>query len=252
MKDFKPFTDKQLTELIERRSPHHPKRIGLQDVQALLDGRLVAKESASECRIIDCADLIEAMIQAGYHKHTMNPEGSYGMRASAYRKLWPKTVAQPPGYAGRFDQVLLVDRSLRLVDYLECGNIEIDGTDIASCHDIVSRPTHEGNVLLRYVAFFQDGWKYLNRPAQDCCMSFAEDEVGLVTVEGLHLPVQYKKTQCEYRSHLPGSHARPHEANVPFIGGFYDKYPDRISFGACVQGSDIGSASRGTIVIPVT
>ena len=80
-------------------------RITSDSVRMFLNGK--EKPELVGGRAIDIRPFVEMLIKAGYHE-------AAGLSASAYRKLWPKTVVQPLEYAGRFDAVLLVDRSIAI------------------------------------------------------------------------------------------------------------------------------------------
>lgn len=194
-------------------------------------------------RIFDLTPNIKAMIRAGYHTAS-------GMSEANYRALWPKTVTQPPEYAGRFDQVLLVDRTIDSAQLLACGKI-VEYITTVSCEDLVEAPKgKDGKPLSRYVAFFQDGRKNMDRTVEECRSGFEKDEVGLVTLEGLHLPVQYEKSLRHHAVDLSGS--RYGEFRAPFVNWFAFDQPG-LGAGAVQCGaSGYGSASRGSQVIPVS
>ena len=201
---------------------------------------------------MDISSLIEAMIQHGVHKVTDSgkSDGSRGMGAAKYRKLWPKTVSQPPEYAGRFDQMLLVDRTVALPALVECGKT-VTNTDPASCEDMVPVPTTEdGTPLTRYVVFFHDGSKNKGRTVEDCRATLAPDEVGLVTAEGLYLPIQHEPVLRDHAVDLPGS--RYGDWSAPFVDWFDNDQPGFDTNDIRYRSSVYGSASRGSVVIPVT
>lgn len=237
------YTDQQLVELVERRSPHHQKMIDRATLQAFLDGHLVLKEGVkpAEGLIMETAELVERMIKAGFHKAT---DGGRGMKASAYRKMWPRTVVQPVSYAGRFDRLLLVDRTIEPSRLVAMANFYL-AVQLNDCQDIVPAPAPA-----RYIAFVQLGKKNLGRTVADCRASFDPDEIGLVTVEGLHLPIQHEAYLRSHAADLAGSAYG--EVVAPYVYWFGFARP---GLGA----SDIrnprprcGSASRGSEVIVVT
>ena len=234
------FTDRQLTEVIDRRSPHHPRGMIDRDmIQALLDGRFVLREEATSTasgRLIDISDKMELLIAAGYHE-------AAGMKASAYRRLWPKTVVQPLEYAGRFDEVLLVDHSIAVAGLVRCGNISTY-VQPSSCVDLVKAPTAS-----RYIAFIQLGRKNLGRAVEDCSKTFASDEVGLVSVEGLHLPVQHQAYLRQFAVDLAGS--RCFSVSAPDVYWFSHARPSFNAHDARDARHSFGSASRGSAVITV-
>lgn len=234
------FTDRQLTEVIDRRSPHHPRGMIDRDmIQALLDGRLVLREEAMSTasgRLIDISDKVELLIQAGYHE-------AAGLSASVYRRLWPKTVVQPPEYAGRFDEVLLVDRAIAITKLVRCGNIYL-WVDPSACYDLAPMPTAS-----RYIAFIQLGRKNLGLTVENCSKTFAPDEVGLTTVEGLYLPVQHKAYLRQYAVDLAGS--RCDSVFAPCVYWFSLDQPHFCAYGVRSSNPRYGSASRGSAVITV-
>lgn len=255
MKDvpFGQITDSELVELIQRRSPHHPRRISRREMRAFLDGRLTLRGEAGLGEnggvFISTEALVEAMIRAGIHTVTNNGEG---MSAARYRQLWPHEVLQPAAYVGRFDKVLLVDTTVPLADLVERGNVEVD-SDPASCEDTVPPPSKDGVPLTRYVAFFQDGTKNEGRSMEDCFISFAmdaTDEVGLVTREGLYLTFQHEPILHDHGVGLPGSWGGDHSA--PCVSWFDSDRPRFVVGGVQYSVQNYGSASRGRVVIAVT
>lgn len=247
---FQQITDRELVELLQRRSPHHPRRISRGELRAFLDGHLVPRDAADAATggsILDISSLVEKMIKAGIHTVTDNGKG---MTARAYKRLWPKTVIQPPEYVGRFDQALLVDTTVDLTVLIRHGNVAVY-TDPATCEDMVPAPTKEdGAPLTRYVVFFQDGAKNKGRTVEDCRTSFAKDEIGLVTQEGLYLPIQHEPTLSDHAVDLPGS--RYGDWHAPCVRWFGLAQPG-FSVGV-IRSRDpgYGSASRGSVVIAVT
>ena len=174
-------------------------------------------------RVIDISSQVEAMINANYHRVTRN---GHGMEASAYRQLWGQTVVQPPEYVGRFDKVLLVDRTINPIWLIQLANPYLmnwngspfshlfqfveghlyrncttcnkypcrEGRDGDFCYefkDVIDSPVDSsGRPLERYIIFIQAGNKNFGVSVKDVQKSFATDEVSLVTIEGLHLPAQ--------------------------------------------------------------
>lgn len=191
-------------------------------------------------RLFKITDRVDCLINAGYHKVT---NGGRGMPASTYRKLWPKTVIRPPEYVGRFDEMLLVDSTIAIPELVKRGNCDI-WVDPALCADLVSAPESG-----RYIAFVQLGEKNLNRSVEDCFKTFASDEVGLVSVEGLHLPVQHEAYLRRFAVDLGGS--RYESVDAPYVLWFDRARP--YFFAHVVRHSHpfYGSASRGVKVIAV-
>lgn len=243
-------TSGQIRDLMRRTDPRAEGAISRAWLQSFLDGHLVPRDAAAVAeggRIMDISSLVEKMIRAGIHKVT---DGGKGMGASKYRKLWPKTVTQPNKYAGRFDQVLLVDTTVTLGALAEKGNILIYA-DPAICQDIVWAPVGQSNRrTTRYVAFFQDGTKNKCRTVEDCRNTFNPDEVGLTTVEGLYLPIQHEPVLRDHGVDLPGSR---HEVwSAPYVYWFGLDRPEFLVHVLRYRNPYCGSASRGSIVIPVT
>jgi hypothetical protein len=196
----------------------------------------------------ETSEYVEKLIAAGYHKATENGKG---MSAAAYRKLWPTTVIQPPEYADRFDAVLLVDCTIAISELVRCGDFYVVVTP-ESCTDLVPAPVHPetGNALTRYVAFCQLGEQNLNRTVEDCRKTMAEDEVGLVSVDGLHLPIQYAEYSKEYAVDLAGS--RYDAIGAPYVSWFGSARPIFSRSGVRHPNPGCGSGSRGRKVISVT
>lgn len=250
-------SDKQLVALIERRNvdPADPRFVSEEWLQSFLDGHLVHRDAASAAviegggTILDISPLVEKMIKAGIHTVTDNGNG---MGAAKYRKLWPKTVVQPAEYAGRFDHVLLVDTTVALAAMVEKGNVYVY-TDPASCEDIVPAPMKEEGTptpLTRYIAFFQDGTKNKGRTVEDCRTTFAKDEIGLVTREGLYLPIQHESILRDHGVDLSGS--RRGGCLAPFVVWFVSVRPEFHVHDIQRTDTDCSSASRGSVVIAVT
>lgn len=261
-------SDKMLIELIERRNlpPDDPQCINTAMFKAFLDGHFVLRpgiELVDESRILDTSNLVELMIQAGYHKVTNKGKG---MKASAYRKLWPSTVIQPLEYVGRFDKILLVDKTITLRK-LTCYTriLTDDPVDPKDCTDTVPAPCdNNGKPLSRYIAFVQLGEKSLNQKTKECQQGFALDEVGLVTVEGLHLPMEYAEYFSLYTVNIVGSSFVDKESgemdfpSIGFLPGPIVENPRALwglqflACSLCDPEPEAGSASRGVKVIPVT
>ncbi len=242
------YTDQQLVELLERRSPKHPRMIDRFMMQAFLDGKLVLQDEAvsGKGKVITTSEFVERLIKAGFHKAT---DGGKGMEASAYRKLWPKTVVQPVSYAGRFDELLLVDLTITLDRLVKISNF-FSIIRPEDCQNLVSSPMgKDGKMLLRYIAFIQLGKKNLGRTVEDCRKTFASDEVGLVLAEGLHLPVEHESYLRQYAVDLPGSACGKFAPFVVWVA------VDRPYFDANLAQAahpHYGSASRGSEVIPLS
>lgn len=211
----------------------HNERLFAKVVQLIQNG---FEETPVSGRLIDISDKVELLIKAGYHQ-------AAGLSASAYRQLWPRTVTQPVEYAGRFDEVLLVDRAITLPDLVKRGNI-YTWVNPASCANLAPVSTAS-----RYIAFIQLGQKNLGRPVEDCAKTFAPDEVGLVTVEGLHLPVQHAAHLRHYAVDLAGS--RYESVDAPYVCWFDSDRPRFGAHGVRCGTSGCGSASRGSTVITV-
>ncbi|MBU1705834.1 hypothetical protein KKG19_03880 [Patescibacteria group bacterium] len=172
----------------------------------------------SSSRVIDITGQVQAMIEAGYHQVT---DHGQGMSAQEYRAIWGETVEQPSEYAGRFDSVLLVDRTIDLhrllaltkgllnksteTDYYLIS-AKVKGEErlcFAYQHrggckekwlmDFVSPPytNLSKDIPKRYVVYFQDGQRYLSQTVRQVQSGMPDDEVGLTALEGLHLVVQY-------------------------------------------------------------
>jgi hypothetical protein len=222
----------------------NPQHISRAELQAAMDGAFMQSHPTMSVRF-GTRFLVEALIKADYHQ-------AAGVTEKDYRKLWPVCVEQPPEYAGRFDAVLLVDRSIPLSELMRCGDI-YPWVNPTVCTDLnlADAPQHPETkaALKRYVAFVQLGAKNLSRSVEDCRKAFTADEVGLVTVEGLHLPVQHERHLRHWAVDLASS--RCSEVGVPCVGWFADT-PDFYAGG--VQHADpvYGSGSRGRQVIPVS
>ena len=218
----------------------------LQEELKLVVGRFICRTSIvlreredaefTSGRLIDISDKVELLIKAGYHE-------AAGLSASAYRQLWPKTVVQPLEYAGRFDAVLLVDTTIKTSELVSRGNI-YTYVQPSACRDLVKAPTAS-----RYIAFVQLGQKNLGRKVEDCSNTFAQDEVGLTTVEGLHLPVQHKAYLRQYGVDMAGS--RFESVCAPYVCWFDYDQPHFDAGDVRCSNPNCGSASRGSTVITV-
>ncbi|MFH1631931.1 MAG: hypothetical protein ABIA47_02835, partial [bacterium] len=78
----------------------------------------------------------------------------------------------------------------------------------------------------------------------------ADDEYGLVTCEGLHLPVEHEKVLRHHGVDLPGS--RYDEVSAPDAGWFGFSQPSLSANHVEVRNSCDGVVSRGSVVVPVT
>ncbi len=240
-------TEKQLDELRDRhRLPSTDSRhVSRELLQAFLDARLMETFGAAP-RLFDLWPFVAAMVKAGYPQ-------ACGMTSEAYTKLWPQVAKQPAEYAGRFDAVLLVDRSIAIPKLVQCGNL-LQGLDSAACNDLTPRdaPQHPKTKapLARYVAWVQLGQRNLGRTLEACCADFAVDEVGLVTVEGLHLPVQHQPHLRRWVVDLAGS--RFSEIHAPYVSWFSDDWPYFYTNDVHHARLLCGSGSRGRQVIPVS
>ncbi len=237
LEEVKKFTVGQLAALVHNLG-------GPEVVEEILKGqkKVCLEQLASVAgagRMIEIGNYVEKLIKAGYHK-------AVGMSASSYRRLWPKSVTQPPEYAGRFDEVLLVDRAIAVPKLVKCGNFYIY-TEPSACTDMVKAPVDPktNQPLTRYICFVQLGEKNLNRSVEDC----SKDEVGLVTAEGLHLPVQQAAYLRKYAVDLAGS--RCESVNAPYVSWFGSAQPGFCASGVRNSNPYCGSASRGGAVITV-
>lgn len=238
-------TKKQVEEVKTRGrlQPGNPRFFSREFLQAFLEGRLVPlDEKTLGGRIIDVSHYVEWLIRAGYHKVT---DGGKGMRAAAYRKLWPNAVTQPLEYTMRFDELLLVDRTIAISELVARSAVDVKPI-LAACVDEVAAPLYS-----RYIAFVQLGERNFHRTVNDCCKTFAPDEVGLVTIEGLHLPIEHEKYLREYCGvDLAGS--RFELSLAPFVQ-WRDKSRPFIDIHSIYHPFEYhGSASRGGKLIPVT
>ena len=217
----------------------HNERLFAKVVRLVQNGEFEATSVASG-RLIDISDKVELLIRAGYHQVT---NSGLGMPASAYRKLWPRTVIQPMEYVGRFDEELLVDRTIAKFEHVNRGNIYtwVNPADCTNLAPVVAASW--------YIAFVQLGKKNLGRPVEDCTKTFASDEVGLVTVEGLHLPVQHADYLRNYAVDLAGS--RYESVSAPYVYWFDNDRPNFNAHDVRNSNPNYGSASRGSTVITV-
>lgn len=239
----------QIIELLSRsQDPDDSRFIDREMFQLFLEGRLVPRgELNPEAVIINVSDKIELLIKAGYHKVT---NGGEGMKASQYRKLWPKTVTVPPKYVGRFDEVLLVDRTIKVDEIVKAGNLCLS-FKLEDCEDLVQPPHGEdGQPLSRFIAFVQLGEKNLGRPVKDCCKRFSQDEIGLAVLEGLYLPVQHENYLRRFAVDIPGS--QYDRVGAPYVVWFDSERPVFSVPRVQDRHDECGSASRGSVVIPVT
>lgn len=248
-------SDRQLVEFINRRNlpPTDPLHISNEMVKNFFDGRLVLADEGAQVstssagRIMETGALVERLIKAGYHKVT---DSGKGMKASAYRNLWPRTVTQPPEYAGRFDEILLVDATIKFSELVRLGNF-VTYVQPEACQDIVPAPLgQDGKPAVRYIAFVQLGKKNLNRTVADCRASFAPDEVGLITREGLHLPIQHEPYLRQYAADLPGS--AYDETRAPYVYWVGAARPSFSAYDIRVCHPSFGSASRGSEIIALS
>lgn len=245
-------SDAMLIEFIQRRNlpPSDPLHIGVKRFKDFLDGRLVLREAGaatSAGRLMETGILVERLIKAGYHKMTNSGEG---MKASAYRKLWPRIVTQPLEYAGRFDELLLVDTTIELDQLVHLSNFIIY-TDPKDCQDLAPTPLDkDGKPAVRYIAFVQLGQKNLKLAISDCRTSFSPDEIGLVTREGLHLPIQHEPYLRQYVVDLSGSACG--ESRAPCVSWFGDTGPLVDAHNIRYWHQGCGSASRGSKIIAIS
>lgn len=234
-----------------RTNPDRPDFISGAAVQALLDGEVFRDDGSPLGGRIGTGRFIEAMIRAGCHAAT---NGGKGLSPRKYKALWPSVVSQPAEYAGRLNSVLAVDLTLAIPALVACGNTYI-WVDPASRDDLIQPPTHPdtGAPLTRYIAFCQLGTVHLGHPAEQCRREFEArgDEVGLVSREGLHLPIQHERHLRQSAVDLPGS--RDSEGCAPCVSWFDGAQPGfRGGVGVRFRVSYYGSASRGIQVVPVS
>lgn len=112
-------SDKQLVEIIERRSAHHPQQITAEWMEHFLRGRLVLPAQPT---VVDIRPYVNALINRGYHKYADNGKG---IAASKYRKLWRPEVSIPVEARDRgFTHVLLVDQTIPMPALMELGRFE--------------------------------------------------------------------------------------------------------------------------------
>ncbi|MFH1631599.1 MAG: hypothetical protein ABIA47_01055, partial [bacterium] len=181
-----------------------------------------------------------------------------GMKGADYRALWiaPSVIEQvcelKELYRGRFDHLLLVDATLGNSALVSCGNV-YKYVDPDECRDIVGSPKDkDGKPLKRYIAFFQDGTRHLSADHTVAWWmgNHADDEYGLVTCEGLHLPVEHEKVLRHHGVDLPGS--RYDEVHAPFASWFDGSQPSLNASHVEIRNSHYGVVSRGSVVVPVT
>ncbi len=173
-----------------------------------------------------------------------------GMSAEDYRKLWPTSVVQPVEYAGRLDLPLLVDTTIPLNRLVVLNHNVVEHINLLSCRDMVNAPCHaSGAMCTRYIAWVQTH-RWLGRKVADVRKEMAADEVGLVIVEGLHLPGQCESLLRKQGVDIPGS--RCGEAYAPCVDWFDDVRPRVCASLVEYANAFYGSASRGTTVVPVT
>jgi hypothetical protein len=246
MANFRQFSDRQLVQLIQRRSPDHEERISKGLMEAFLNGELVTKDGRDpDSVVVNMTLQIDAMIRAGYHRVTNSKDG---MSVADYRALWPSVVEIPEEHVGKFDMVLLVDGTITPHALANAAELEDVGV-LELCVDLVDCPRDIFNERLgRYVAFVKFGC--FDKSAQHFRDNKIEEEVGLVTIEGLHLLVQFKAQLAKKGTvFLPGS--RCGESGVPTVARqsdgtsrFSSKHRDQFHF-------RLGSAYRGVRVIEV-
>lgn len=230
----------------------HEDRLPPQKVRALIDAHTepVEKTPKPKSRVFKTGALVNRLIRAGYHTVARAPDGTIGMTASVYKKLWPKEVEQPAEYTGRFDGILLVDVTISQAELVSRGKIDTY-VEPAACTDLVPAPTNaDGTPIVRYVAFVQLGEKNLKRTVEDCTATFASDEVGLVTTEGLHLPVQHETYLRKWAVDLAGSRSK--SLYAPCVRWFAFARPKFVADDVRNPHLSFGSASRGSKVIAVS
>ena len=243
--------DRQEDEFRRRmRLPEsNPGHISREAFTAFLSGEVFLADGSPLGGRVGTSRLIEAMIRAGGHKVT---DGGKGMDARRYKYLWPEVVIQPSEYAGRFNILVAVDLTIAIPALVVCGNTHL-WVQPEACEDIVTAPADAtGKPLTRYIAFCQLGGTHLGHPVEQCRREFTErsDEVGLVSREGLHLPIQYEAHLRHYAVDLAGS--RYDEGDAPCVGWFGVAGPGFSWDGVRDSNSGCGSASRGSQVVAVS
>ncbi|MFH1405222.1 MAG: hypothetical protein ABIH21_03955 [Patescibacteria group bacterium] len=177
-----------IAEYMERSQGEHPHRISAEQVQRFLENPNTAASHLagdSDCAI-DITAHVEMLIRAGVHQVA-------GISASVYARKWPKVVALPQGYAGRFDHVLLIDETFPLEPILKrLGQNCILERETAV--DVVSATDASGVRPPRYVVFFHDRDQYLSLSAEDACEQAPEDAVAMTLRDGVFLALQHPFT----------------------------------------------------------
>lgn len=196
--------------------------------------------------------LVEHMLRHNYHCHA----DATGLSGADYKSRWTAPAVLEgieelrALYAGRLPRILLVDNTLTVPQLVQLGNIMV-WTALERCTDVVPVPQVDGMPLKRYVACWQDGTAHLSEDhtVEWCRANFAQDEVGLVSRELLHLPVEH---EVVLRHHgVDGAGSSNGAARAPFVNWFHRAQP---SFDAVVvrgRGAGCGSGSRGIRVVPV-
>lgn len=197
----------------------------------------------------------EAMLRHGYHK-------AAGMKGVDYRQLWMASsvldrLRELRGrYAGRFDEILLVDTTHSARTRLVMNSVGACDFYVQpeNCEDIVPAPTHPetGEPLTRYIACVQTGGTYLGKSVRDACELIAvhDDEVGLTLTEGACLPGQHEAALRKHGIDLPGSCYGSDFA--PYVYWFDCVQPGLSAHVVRSAAPGYGSASRGTLVVPVS
>lgn len=206
-------------------------------------------------RVFSTRLLVNCMIRAGYHDVARTPGGKRGMAEDTYRRLWPKEVVQPSGYAGRFDEILLVDLTIRPTQLVLHGQFYTD-ISLDDARDLTLTPIKEdGTPMQRYIAFVDLGEKNLDRTVKNCQKECAPDAVALVTAEGLYLPVQHKAHLRKFGVDLAGVDVplffRQSLCGALCVSLFKDKRPKVSVREIEYADSQCGSAFRGKHVIAV-
>lgn len=192
---FQQFTDKQLMELIARRSPHHLNPITRHELQLFLQGDLEPRKQVFRMR-----KLRQRMHGANLHLMTNN--GDHSMDRKEYLNLWPKQVTLPPRYAGRFSHLLPVDTTIPLELLINCLGVETHlEVETLVCQSQITRLQGSSDLVdppARYLTFINvehnDNW----RCANDFVTQAPSDQPGLSVHELLFCVMFYPAILSEF------------------------------------------------------
>jgi|GEM_PF-4474025 len=151
-----------------------------------------------------------------------------------YRKLWPATVALPPALEDRFDRALCVDAfppypmhtavdrgdrretlPVRLLPLPGTDKPAVVTFDRADEHDLDPLSVPGYGTLVRYVLFWQSGWRWAQASPNSAHARFSSDERGLRLNEALHLPLQAE--DCVRGRDVPIAHAPDPVGLIQFL-----------------------------------